>query len=376
MRLWSRPPIARSVPAVSDDRPDGASAVTTTVEINRATAAEWSSMASEFRDHTIYQTWAYGEHSAAETGSTIERVVLRCASGVIGLAQLRIRRVPFARTGVAYVLRGPLWRRDGVGLEDLKAVLNALRVEYAADRKMLLRLVPQVIAGEEPGPSRAAEECGFEVEADVPPYRTLMIDLSPANDAIRKGFEQKWRNGLNQSERKGLSVRASTDVAAFTEFASLYGEMRTRKQFDSAVTADLFRAVQDDLADDERMTVLLAYRGNELVAGHVSSLLGDTMVYLLGASNDSGRDSKASYLLQWRAIEAAKSAGARWYDLGGIAPETNPGVYRFKAGMGGRDVSFVGQLSAACARRCALVPLAERGYRVVTKRPRRPQEPG
>jgi len=52
--------------------------------------------------------------------------------------------------------------------------------------------------------------------------------------------------------------------------------------------------------------------------------------------------TKGSYLLQWRAIQWLKGKGCRWYDLGGINPETNPGVYHFKAGLSGIDVHHIG----------------------------------
>jgi len=38
----------------------------------------------------------------------------------------------------------------------------------------------------------------------------------------------------------------------------------------------------------------------------------------------------------------AREAGCQFYDLGGIDPEKNPGVYHFKKGMGGEDVTVPG----------------------------------
>jgi hypothetical protein len=41
-------------------------------------------------------------------------------------------------------------------------------------------------------------------------------------------------------------------------------------------------------------------------------------------------------MIQW-----LKSREVTWYDLGGINPETNPGVYHFKQGMSGSDVLYM-----------------------------------
>ena len=112
--------------------------------------------------------------------------------------------------------------------------------------------------------------------------------------------------------------------------------------------------------------MLLACVNGQPVAGHVSSTLGDTCIYVLGASSELGRKYKASYLLQWRAIEAAKAGGARWYDLGGVDPEKNPGVYHFKAGVNGRSWRFTSQIYACSSRASKyLVAVAERAYRAL-----------
>ena len=53
-------------------------------------------------------------------------------------------------------------------------------------------------------------------------------------------------------------------------------------------------------------------------------------------------------------FEAAVAGGLKWYDLGGIDPDGNPGVYRFKARMGGSEVragEYAGHAFGALRRR-------------------------
>ena len=66
--------------------------------------------------------------------------------------------------------------------------------------------------------------------------------------------------------------------------------------------------------------------------------MADSAIYLLGATADDGLNAKGAYLLQWNLIQWLKTKGVRWYDLGGIDPEGNPGVYSFKRGLSGLDV--------------------------------------
>jgi lipid II:glycine glycyltransferase (peptidoglycan interpeptide bridge formation enzyme) len=335
--------------------------------VDQVLPADWSSLAATFADFNIYQTWAFGEISADDTRSQVSRIVVRRGDAVIGAAQLRIKRLPLLNAGLAYVYFGPLWRRDGADAGDLRDVLDCLRGEYGDRRGLEVRVVPNLpgsIADE--AVMRAIAGAGFSADATGDAYRTLILDLSPSLEALRRQLAQKWRNGLNQGEKRGVRVEAHSDDAAMERFESLYDAMWTKKRFEAGVSVSSFRRLQESLATREKQTILLAYVGDELTAGHVSSTLGEACIYLLGASNDLGREYKASYVLQWRALEAAKNAGAKWYDLGGIDPQGNPGVYHFKAGLGGGDTTFAGQFTAK-GRGSAryLVPLAERAYRAL-----------
>jgi len=82
------------------------------------------------------------------------------------------------------------------------------------------------------------------------------------------------------------------------------------------------------------------------VAGPVASAMGDSAIYLLGATSDDGLNSRGAYLLQWTLIKWLKEHGVRWYDLGGIDPERNPGVYHFKRGLSGNDITQINPLVA------------------------------
>ncbi len=186
--------------------------------------------------------------------------------------------------------------------------------------------------------ARVFADLGFGPASQGERYRTLLMAIDRPAELIRKGLEQKWRNGLNRSERNGLSIRSGTEEGLFKEFVGLHREMLGRKGFGVDLPADFYAKVQEGLDDPERFVVSLADAGGCAVAGHVASILGDTCVYLLGASNRQGMESKASYLLLWHTIQAAQLRGCRWYDLGGIDPQGNPGVYHFKQGLGGQDV--------------------------------------
>ncbi len=338
--------------------------------------ARWHELAPGFDDLSYRQAWEFGHACATRLGARSEHVAIIEGGRLVGLADVRVKRVPLVGAGIAYVNGGPLVRRGGQGLECLSACLRGLIEHYVHRRGLVLRVLPPV---RDPASIAAQKdvfaEMGF-VPAETPePYRTMLVSLEPPLEQIRKQLAQKWRNGLNRAERNGLAVRSGTGEALFEEFCRLYAELLDRKGFDVDLNADFYARVQRDLPEPQRFTVSLVDVDGEPAAGHVASLLGDTCVYLLGASNARGMQSKASYLLQWHAIETARSHGCLWYDLGGIDPDGNPGVYHFKQGLGGIEVTGAGpfEIARGGARR-RIVQSCERMYRTV--RGLRRREPG
>ena len=183
----------------------------------------------------------------------------------------------------------------------------------------------------------ALQTAGFQICVDHRPRETFILDLENPLAQILKNIDSKWRNDLRRAERSNIEVTRSTASTDFDRFETLFIDLLRAKGFSTRHGVDFFKRVQDD-ATTEKLIVHLAWSDGEVVSGHVGSFLGDTAIYLLGATNSKGREIRASYLLQWAAIEYAKMVGNRFYDLGGIDQGSNPDVYRFKKRLNGRRV--------------------------------------
>jgi hypothetical protein len=269
----------------------------------------------------------------------------------LAAVQVRIVRTPILPVGVAYVRWGPLFQRNDETPDSaiMAGMLESMRKEYCDRRGLILQIIPNAYPGNGPGDAlaNALVHCGFQADPTLPRYRTVVVDLSPPEDVMRKLLNQKWRNQLNGSAKNGLKLEVAQDMRAYGEFTCLYQEMRDRKGFNSAVDVSEFGRIQEDLPAGSKMTVFLASRDGLVVGALVCSLMGDTAIYLLGATNGLARELKASYFLHWQAMQWLKSRGARWYDLGGVDPESNPGGYHFKSGFGGGDMTKIAPSSAA-----------------------------
>jgi len=318
------------------------------VEIDRATPAEWSRMLDLFDDANLYQTWSYG--GVRWGAKNLSHLVLKRAGEVLGLAQVRIVRPTRFKFGMAYLRWGPLCERRGRPPDPDVAMhmARSLEEEYVGKRKLFLRVLSNAFAGSPRAAVIQSAFCTFTREPLVADntYRTFVLDLAPALEELRRGLDKKWRNQLSNSEKKDLKVVAGSGSDEYRVFCKIYIQMRKRKTFETTVDVEEFGRIQQDLAESHRMRILICEDGGVPVAGLVASAMGDSGFYLLGATSDGGLNSKGAYLLQWTLIKWLKENGFKWYDLGGIDPERNPGVYHFKRGLSGLDVTQINPVAA------------------------------
>lgn len=316
--------------------------------VTRLSQREWDTLAGGFADLTIYQTWAYGAVRWGE--KNLAHFVLQRSGQIVAAAQARLFRVPFLGLGVAYVRYGPLFRNRGVEerLSVFRQAVRGLRNEFVRERGLTLSLNLNLAAVDEPDQYLAVvKEEGYHRARFVPPLRTLLLDLSPPLEELRSSLLQRWRNQLNQAEKRfGVEVSSGTGSELFAEFARVYREMLTSKKFVAFTKVDEFAAMQEALLPEQKQLIVLGHAEGQTVAGTVLSVTGDKAILLLAASNQQGRAVRASYAVQWHALALLKQRGCRWYDLGGIDPATNPGGYHFKLGLAGKDgvdAFYVGQ---------------------------------
>jgi hypothetical protein len=312
-------------------------------EIDNVTETDWAGLLDRFEDANIYQTWSYG---AVRWGAkNLSHLILKRDGEVVAIAQLRIVRPTKFKLGIAYLRWGPIFhlKTHSLDLAIAKAIALALREEYVTKRSLYLEILPNAFS-ETPRAvafQSAFQEFDHRAGISQGKYRTFVLDLSPSVEDLRKKLEKKWRNQLNAAERNDLRIVEGDGVEEYDIFRGLYDQMWERKQFETSVSIAEFRQIQEQLPKDQRMRILICMHGEKPVAGLVCSEMGDTCIYLLGATNEEGRNLKAAYPLHWAMIRSLKDNQTRYYDLGGINPETNPGVYHFKCGFSGADVTHV-----------------------------------
>jgi len=318
------------------------------VEIDKIDNHDWDNLIREFDDSTIYQSWAFG----ALTGRCVNlyHIVLKKDHKIFACCQVSFRSIPFLRTGIADIKWGPLCVRRNQPLNEdaLFQLIDFVKNEFSIKKGYMIRIWPHVIGKNKDIFFKILEDEGFKRNTSERPYRTFMVDLTQSQEDIRKNFLQKWRNCLNKAEKQGLSISFGITDSDFLEFITLAKEMVSRKDLAlSYISAfENYRQIQNALPEQLKMQIAICRLENEPLAAAVFSAIGDTGIYLLGASGDKGLKSNASYLLQWHIIQRLKGSGVKKYDLGAFNPQLNPSVYHFKAGIVGKkawEETFLGE---------------------------------
>lgn len=317
------------------------------VEVDTVDKDTWYKTINNFNDANIYQTWAHDEIRFGR--KRMSHLVVKKDGKLVAAVQVRILKIPVINAGIAYIFWGPLWKLKGknTNIDNFRHAIRALKTEYAERRGLLLRIYPVLFSDESDIFLPILRNEGFSRLGTQDIGRTLLIDLSPDLDTLRKRLDSKWRNHLNRAIRNNLELLEGSSDEMFEMFNGLYKELKGRKQFVESIDINEFRLIQKDLPVHCKMKIILCRFEGCLCAGGIFSTIGTTGLTLFRAINEIGMKSNGSYLVQWRYLEWLKENQFASYDLHGINPVANPGTYEYKAGLSGKngkDVYFLGKL--------------------------------
>lgn len=306
---------------------------------------EWNKTVSMFSELSLMQTWEYGQAKAQTDSWKVERAIFLKDNDLIGAVQLMVRRLPMFGGGFVWVNRGPMlhWsiRKD---LSLLFAMLEELRRRWVDEEHMYLRIALPITEGNLS--FRALEVIGYKSTGFLG-WGSARLDLSLPVETLRKRLDQKWRNCLNKAERLGLVVEIGSDDSTFAGFLTRYREMLSHRKFRTSVTPILLSRLQKLLPSDRKLLVFTAWQNRALMGSVLVARYGNVAEYLAACVNETGRAVNASHFLLWHAVVEVKKLGYRWFDVGGMAQEsTPPGIFHFKAGLGGIPYRFMEELEA------------------------------
>ena len=294
---------------------------------------DWDDLFRE-RGGALQQSWLYGE-ALTRLGVRIHRVQAVHEGRVLALAQFMCRRIPAYLT-LASCTRGPVWHGDLDG-STRNELFRRFRREIPTPRLRVTLFSPDQTADElQPG------EVGGLLRV-MTGYSTVMLDLRQPAEALRAGFEGRWRNRLVKAEsERGLQVFTNASLTKCRELLEREAKQRQTRNFHGLPTE--FVQAWIDAAGSPAAAFLLSRADFEgkTIAAMLFLLHGSVATYHIGWADDRGRELNAHNLLLWRALAALRERGIAALDLGGVNTRELPGISRFKLGTGGQVRTLAG----------------------------------
>lgn len=289
------------------------------------------------------QLSAWGEQKSAY-GWSADRVTLFDDETIIAGAQLLFRPLPLRLGTMAYLPYG------GYVAEDSRwpALLDAVHTRAKQHGAAFLKWEPGFSVAHDP-----AQWNFQESPQRVQPPRTVLIDITGSDEEIQARMNQGTRRNIRKAYKNEVRYFQATpeDLPKFTQLMLITGERNEFGVHEPGYFELMYRLFVPDHA-----ALFLAEHEGDLLAANFAFGVGDTAVYLEGASNNHKRKLMASYGVQWEAIQWAKERGCTSYDMWGVPDEDHAtleehfeersdglwGVYRFKRGWGGDVVRSAG----------------------------------
>jgi hypothetical protein len=165
------------------------------------------------------------------------------------------------------------------------------------------------------------------------PYYLHTLDLAPPLDRLfgalhRDSIQRKIR----RAEREGLTCEEGRGPDLLRAFYRLQVQTRLRHRVPPQPSR-WFRNLADCLGN--ALTIRIARRNRDVVAGVVTLAHGTTVVYKYGASDAAFHPLGGMPFLLWHVIRDARAAGCRTLDLG-RSSAAQQGLLTFKDRLGAR----------------------------------------
>lgn len=167
---------------------------------------------------------------------------------------------------------------------------------------------------------------------------TILIDLSKTEEELWHALEKKSvRWGAKTAEKNGLSF-VEMKMEELDEFYQLYEGTAKQGGFSGESKAVIKNLLGGDIAK-----LFLVKKQKEIVAGGMILIDKDNNYSILDltAASDGGLKLQAMPFLYWNLVVFSKSAGLRYFDLGGYDSEAREGekthaINKYKERFGGR----------------------------------------
>lgn len=259
--------------------------------------------------------------------------------------QIFIHKIPLSPWTVAYLPRP-------AKISNMEKIKDACRKE----RSIFLKI--------EPAQGFIDEIPDSRLGIPILPQHTLFVDLTKSEEELMSGMHEKTRYNIRLAQKKGVVVEESENLEAFIQ---LLEKTEDRQGFYSH-PSKYYRTLWETLHPVKMAYLLTALPYAAIMLFKYKNVL----YYPYGGSDPEYKELMAPNLLHFEAMKLGKKLGCDVYDLWGsykdTPTESDPwwGIYRFKKGFGGDEITFPPSVDVPLSPLYSLYPLMDK-FRKLTK---------
>jgi len=308
------------------------------------TSFEWNKTISQFDDVNVYQTSEWADHKTASSWNVIRLVCSDDGVRIVTAAQCLFRRGPL-QTVIIWVPGGPIGDLSKVTPSFVKILKQHLHANFIYVRLSVMR-------GVNPDTStQLSSRHWHKSSSTVGTNSSLVHYLDVEQSARLTRCTSNWKRNLKRSSKNNAPpyVWVNPDAASLSlayshmnNFKKIDGVLLTRSTSELQSVIDVFGENLILVRSDDAEGNLLAVRG--VICFH------KTAWDFIAVTTPLGRKSYASHAVFWMLAEECFGRGMKQYDLGGIDPLNNRGVYDFKKGTGSVQVDYQGEWDSSSPR--------------------------
>ncbi len=302
---------------------------------------DWDAWLSRFSDAHIRQTRAWARLKSGAWRPA--HLAVMNGPSPLSMSLCLARRAPAGAATVVWVNGGPAFvqnRPHGQNLAAFAKMLKALKERFKAPRTVLRLYLARPNDLEE---QLLLREAGF-----VRPLQpldsglTYVVDLTKPLEETRAKLERQWRNQLRQAEEAAPQFAVGRETPLLSRYLALHNALCERKKLaDQKLSLQDLEAMVKELG--EKIVFIVGSAQGRDGCGGAAWILGKRAWFALSAGNDFGLKLNLPNAFYWRMIEHLKGLGLESFDLTGIDPAANWGVYNFKRGLSAPAVENLGE---------------------------------
>jgi lipid II:glycine glycyltransferase (peptidoglycan interpeptide bridge formation enzyme) len=267
-------------------------------------------------DVTQFSVWA---RLRGRVGFTPLYLLAYQAGELVGGAQILTRRFPVLGA-VGYLPYGPLVAPDAPAADDIRRALVDALVMLSRRRLRILFIQPPE------GAQHTTNELlrrGFRSSsAGIAPQGSIRIDLTADLAEIRSRFGKRLKSWTNRWESRGVTVRPGTeqDIPLLAELMA----GSAQHQGYTPLPLDYITALYRELAATGHVVMFVGEVDRVPIAVDLMTGCGEMVRGRLSGFDRSSEAMRLSVpaAIRWELIKWAKAQGYRWFDFGGLRPET------------------------------------------------------